>query len=311
MNNLIGGVWLLANKFLDDAGLVTINDDGIAKVANDVVKWKEAIYANRASRCAVWNFPKCIDPTDPKVTRKVFLYELIANSVNYCFWYGRHDIRPDGASSTKMYQLLDESFNRLEELKKAAAFSLCNELEIIINTFSGKLSMARFPLIDHRVKHLTELLNRSDLLSVIEISVSREDYNVDEWLDYLITSFPGYSKDLFLKRAFLFIMEMYRRCGIFGKEISKVPVPADYHIPKMLRWLGCTEYRDSLSFVVDNDILMAENCSTECEIRAATIVACKRIADLADCTCEEVDTYLFGMRHQCKDAFHLTITTNY
>lgn len=300
--NQINAVWSLANEFVDSAKLVTINDEAIGGVAKGIVRWKE-IGPRVFQGC-----PLCIKSGD---IRKIFLYELVANSVNYCFWYGRHDIRPNGANSTKMYNLLDESFNFLQVLKQSATFFLQDELEIIVNTFIDKLSRARFPLIDRRVEHLKEILNRSDLLSVIEISVQREDYDVDEWLDYIITSFPGYSKDLFLKRAFLFIMSMYRRCGIFGKEISKVLVPADYQIPKMLRWLGCIEYHDSLTFLVDNDLSIAEDCNTECEIRAATIVACKRIADIANCTCEEVDSYLYDKRHQCSDPFHLTVTANY
>ena len=309
--NLIDGVWSLSNKFMDKAKLVSFNNEGISKVAEDVVKWKLALYANRASTCAFWRYPKCIDPTDPKAIIKVFLYELIANSVNYCYWYGRHNIRPGGASATMMENLLCESFDKLEEMKKSATLDSRQELEIVIRTFIDKLSIARFPLIDERVKHLMELLNRSDLLSVIEISVQREDYSVDKWLEYLITSFPGYSKDLFLKRAFLFIMQMYRRCGVFKKEIGRIPVPADYQVPKVLRWLGCIEYRTELAWVVDDDVMIVEGCGVECEIRAFTIIVCKRIADLAGCTCEQVDTYLWNKRKQCDKAFHLCVTSNY
>ena len=312
--NQIDTVWSLANEFMNSAKLVAINDGMISSVVEDIVEWK-------GNGVRVFQgYPLCIKSGS---IRKVFLYELIANSVNYCFWYGKHNIRPNGADSEKMYNLLDESFIYLEEMKKTATFSHYQELEIIIGTFIDKLSKARFPLIDHRVRHLNEILNRSDLLSVIEISVQREDYSVDRWLDYLITSFPGYSKDLFLKRAFLFIMQMYRRCGIFEdkilnrsdllsvNEISKVLVPADYQVPKMLRWLGCIEYCDSLAFLVDNDLSIAEGTSAECEIRAATIIVCKRIADLAKCTCEEVDTYLYGRRNRIIAPFPLTVTTNY
>lgn len=300
--NPIETVWSLANTFVDSAKLVTISDGEISNAAKAVMDWKES------GPRVFQGYPLCIKSGHP---RRILLYELIANSVNYCFWYGRYDIRPDRAGSTKMYQLLDESFNKLEELKKTATFDGQDEKEIIINTFIEKLSRARFPLIDHRVRHLNEILNRSDLLSVIDIEVQRNSYNTEDWLDYLITSFPGYSKDLFLKRAFLFIMQMYRRCGIFEKEVSKVLVPADYHIPKMLRWLGCIEYNNSLSQHVDGGFSIPEDCNADCEIRAATIVACKRIADLADCTCEEVDTYLFGRRNWCTAPFHLTVTTNY
>lgn len=311
MSDIIAGVWSLANEFVDSAKLVSINDEVISKVAKDVVRWKEVLYANKASRCALWNFPKCIDPVDSKAIQKMFLFELIANSVNYCYWYGRYDIRPNGASSTKMESLLGESFDELEEMKKIAMFSLCNELEIVITAFISKLSMARFPLIDKRVGHLMELLNSSDLLSVIRTSVQKEDYSVDKWLEYIVRSFPGYSKDLFLKRAFLFIMQMYRRCGIFEKEIGRILAPADYQVPRVLRWLGCIEYKYPLDFTVDMNLLLAENCQTECEIRAFTIIVCKKIADLASCTCEQVDSYLWSKRKQCDKAFHLCVTSNY
>ena len=295
-------VWSLATAFVNNAKLVTINDAKISEVAKDIVEWKES------GPRIFQGYPLCIPSGS---IRKLFLYELIANSVNYCYWYGKHDIRPNGANSTKMYNLLDESFDYLNQMKKTASFHPHSELEIIINTFIDGLSKARFPLIDRRVEHLNELLNRSDLLSVIEISVSRKDYSVENWLDYIITSFPGYSKDLFLKRAFLFIMQMYRRCGIFEKEIGRVLVPADYQIPKMLRWLGCIEYHDSLAYIVDQNVLIAEDGMEECEIRAATIVACKKIADLAGCSCEEVDQYLWSQRHICTEPFHLCRTSNY
>ena len=303
--NQIDTVWTLATAFVNNAKLVTISDAKISEVAKDIVEWKQDCDPPS------WNFPKGIKSTDLRPFQKLFLYELIANSVNYCYWYGRHYIRHNGASSTKMYGLLDKSFDHLERMKESASFHPHSELEIIINTFIDGLSKARFPLIDRRVEHLNELLNRSDLLSVIEISVSRKDYSVENWLDYIITSFPGYSKDLFLKRAFLFIMQMYRRCGIFEKEISKVFVPADYQVPKMLRWLGCIEYSSELAWIVDGNMLMIEDCSMECEIRAATIVTCKRIADLAECTCEEVDNYLWSQRHICTEPFHLCRTSNY
>jgi len=305
MNNIAESVWSLANEFVGSAKLVTINDGMIDFTAGSVARWH-----NKNSGILL-PYPSCIAPDDPDAVKKLFLYELIANSVNYCYWYGRYDIRPLGANSTKMSSLLDESFVVLEEMKKTEMFHPDHELEIIIETFISKLSMERFPLIDYRVTHLKEILNRSDLLSVIDTSVQRKDYSVDEWLEYIITSFPGYSKDLFLKRAFLFIMQMYRRCGIFEKEISKILVPADYQVPRVLRELGCIEYRNPLAFTVDNNLLMAEGCQAECEIRAATIVACRRIADIANCTCEEVDTYLWSKRNECKKPFHLCITSNY
>jgi len=305
-NNLIDNVWSLANEFVNAAKLVTIDFRKVDDITKSIVEWRKT-----RKPWTPW-FPTCINESDPNATAKLFLYELIANSVNYCYWYGRYNVRPGGADAAKMYNLLDECFDELEEMKKTASFHPHHELEIVIGSFITKLSRERFPLIDHRVMHLKEILGKPDLLSVIELSSKKkEDCSIDEWLEYIVTSFPGYSKDLFLKRAFLFIMQMHRRAGIFGKEIDKVLVPADYQVPKMLRWLGCIEYHPFLANIVDNNLLLAEGSRLECEIRAATIVACKRLAELAECNCEEVDTYLWSKRKLCDVPFHLVVTSNY
>ena len=36
----------------------------------------------------------------------IILCEIIASSINYCYWYGSSKVRPLGSSSTKMYDLL-------------------------------------------------------------------------------------------------------------------------------------------------------------------------------------------------------------
>jgi len=113
MNNIIDTVWSLANEFVDSAKLVTINSEKVTETAANIAEWK------KGGVRVFQGYPLCIRSGG---IGKTFLYELIANSVNYCFWYGRHDIRPNEASSTKMYSLLDESFDYLEELKKTSKY---------------------------------------------------------------------------------------------------------------------------------------------------------------------------------------------
>ncbi len=302
--NQIDTVFQLAEEFVQNSKVVTINTEklrSLAAVIEASVNWH-----------VDYPLPDGIslkDAPPDEHLKKMFLYELIANSVNYCFWYGRHDIRPNGASSTKMYALLDESFLHLEQEKKTRVMDSEQELELIIRSFIGKLCRARFPMMDHRVRHLNELLDRPEFIYKIDETVEKKTYDADAWIDYLITTFPGYGADMFLKRTFLFIIQMYRRCGLF--DTSRILVPADYHIPKMLRWLGCITYNDDLSYAVDTCIPILAGSFVECEIRAATIWVCNRIAELTGCTCEEVDTYLFAQRHSCTDPFHLTVTTDY
>lgn len=306
--NLIDSVWRLTNSFLVEPKFIKINNKMIEYQAEMIVESTCDPICNLEEG----SLPSCINGmTGQSAIKRLFLYEIIANSVNYCYWYGRYDIRSNNVNCEKMYNLLDESFAVLDDQLQTYQMDFGFALEIVIRAFINRLSMERFPLLDFRVQHLKEILNRGDLSSVIEIAVQRNHYSVEEWLKYLVTSFPGYGKDLFLKRAMLFIMQMYRRIGLFGEEIDKVLVPADYQIPKMLRWLGCIKYSESLAFCVDNNISLVETGQSECELRAATIYICKRLADLSGCTCEDVDTYLFSRRNDCKDPFHLVVTTNY
>jgi len=303
--NLIDGVWSLADQFMENPRYVCIDENATAIVAERVVE-----HLNHEQVGDFW-YPKCIDSSHPRARYELFLYEIIANSVNYCYWYGKHNIRPNGSNSTKMYGLLDESFGVLNDLKEMGAYSRQHELEIIIDQFKGNLTEERFPLLDYRIQHLNEVATRRDLTSHIDNCLQAKCLGVKSWLEYLVMAFPGYGKDLFLKRAFLFIIQMYRRLGLFAEEIHKIPVPADYQIPKMLRALRCIDYSHLLDSMIEDGRLIPEGSRMECEIRAATIVVCKKIADQVGCSCADVDTYLFANRKKCTDPFHLTITTNY
>lgn len=312
--NLIQDVWTLANQFMDSPRYVTIHEKNIVIVAERIKKHYGPL--NSAPR---WGYPYCIDPAHPRALHDLFLYEIIGNSVNYCYWYGKYNIRPNGSDSTKLYKLLDDSFGVLNGLRDMSEYNPQHELEIVIDQFVGNLTEERFPLLDQRILHLNELVTRRGLASHIDDCLQGGRFSVRSWLEYLVMAFPGYGKDLFLKRAFLFIIQMYRRIGLFADGIHGIPVPADYQIPKMLRMLGCIEYirppslslHRNLGRVVDEGELIPEGSLMECEIRAATIVVCKKIADLAGCSCADVDTYLFAKRQECKEPFHLTITTNY
>jgi len=117
--------------------------------------------------------------------------------------------------------------------------------------------------------------------------------------------------DIFLKRASLFFMMLHRSMGWFKNDIHKLPIPSDYQIPKMLEWLGCIRYYGSLKNDIKEGKLIPEGSLMECEIRAASIIACKKIADRAGCSPNDVDNYLWLNRKDCNNPFHLTITTNY
>ena len=90
-----------------------------------------------------------------------------------------------------------------------------------------------------------------------------------------------------------------------------MPVPADYQIPKMLEGMGCINYNYILSEKIQNGELIPAGSIEECEIRAATMLAGKRLAELSGKTMCDIDTYLWLKRKEVDKPFHLTITTNY
>jgi len=316
MSTILESVWDLAGQFMTDPKFVFINGEKVKEVAKDISHW------SNANQNPYLGYPKCIGEHDPYKIEKLVLYELIANSVNYCYWYGRSDIRPNEASATKMYELLDASFREVlkDEIEALSYPGVYLDLQSIKNLitkdFAKRLVIERFPGLSQRAAHLKEIKNLNfykTFLPLIERYKNGKGCGeIEEWIEILVQNAPGFAADPFLKRAILFVMQLYRGTGFFGVEqIKKLPVPADYQIPKMLRHLGCIVYIDPLNSCVKKEVLILEGSQMECEIRAATIVACSIIAEEAKCTCEVVDTYLWSKRNECKDPFHLTVTNSY
>lgn len=251
-------------------------------------------------------------------------YELMAGSVNYQYWYGSSSIRPNGSSSVLMYSLLDQSF---EETNKALRNLLRSDsiidMTIVSDIFKKKMIKSRFPLIEQRCKHIDELFEwryyegypyafrTANSFAEDLAKESKDEIDIEKWLSRLITTFPGFSSDIFLKRASLFFMQLYRKAGWFKNQIHKLPIPADYQIPKMLKKFGCIKYNDLLLYKVENSELIPAGSLMECEIRAASIWACKFIAEKAGYSGSDIDYYLWLKRKECVDNFHLTITTDY
>ena len=236
--------------------------------------------------------------SDPKEVTKVIYLELVGNAINYCYWYGRHDIRPSGSSSRLMYKLLVESFDRFGVFSK-----------LLIDNYISKLVEHRFPLLEDRVRHLYEIVDGQGNKFVRMISSSREHIGV--LFETLSKWFPGYGSDIFLKRVSLFFIQLNRNFGWYEQDIYSLPIPADYQIPKMLRYYKCIVYSDKLQDKIDNHELIPKHSLMECEIRAATVLVSKRLSELTGWSVSDVDSWFWLRRNECKDPFHLTITTDY
>lgn len=229
--------------------------------------------------------------------------ELIASSINYCYWYSTPDCRINNVSSTKMYEDVESIFEGVEN----QTLNLKNRIRELVEL----LSYHRFPLIEERKRHLFELMegNKAEVFAAM---VHDKALSPNELFDMMIKMFQGFSSDTFLKRASLFFIQLYRKFGWYEDDLmTTLHVPADYQVPKILRHFNCITYSDKLAKKIDDMVLIKKHSLEETQIRAATIVACTKLQYSTGWTIADVDTYLWTKRKLTDKPFHMTITTDY
>jgi len=289
--NLVENVYEIAESFMKNSSEVKMNQEKIEEMANGMLSTGS------------------IDFPIPHVEDvfKAVLLELIAASINYCYWYGKSSVRPNGAGSTFMYEHLSNAFFDYVG-ENTELFNAC------ITRFINLLIINRFPLIEERIWHLNQLRRAGESFAKNIVAEAENDIdNINDVMIVLISVFPGFASDMFLKRASLFFIQLNRRFGWYKDAVRKLHVPADYQVPKMLEYFGCITYSKSLKQTIESNKLIAKNSIEECEIRAATIMTVKKLCDITGWGVPEVDGYFFLRRNEFKltGPFHLTITTDY
>jgi hypothetical protein len=292
--NLVENVYELSESFMNKAQYVTLDNNRIYEVAQ-VIK-----------EDGIQEFPI---PKIPKIIKGIVL-ELVAGSINYCYWYGRSDVRPNGANSTLMYETAMNAFYDFSEFDDNS-FSQC------IDRLCRMLSSSRFPLLEERINHLKQLIPHAlDFCNEIGDSYFfgtgiKEERRIEYFFNKLIELFPGYASDMFLKRASLFFLQLNRRFGIMKDELLFLHVPSDYQVPKMLEHYGCIQYNNKLKTIINSNQLIPKHSLPECEIRSATILAIKKLCEITEHNVSQIDSFFFLNRHSSDNKFHLTITTDY
>lgn len=261
--------------------------------------------ANRMESVGVSKFPNELNIEEVDLDKEIKL-ELLATSINYCYWYGKSDIRPNNSSSSLMYELLAQAYTECEEVPYQG-------FEEVVYRYISLLSEYRFPLLEERKRHLYEVINNWEtfIYMVIRDDIIPEEKKLSVLFDILVKTFPGFGADIFLKRASLFFMQLNRKFGWYENDINKLPVPADYQVPKMLEFYEAIVYSEKLSRMIMEGELIPKGSLMECEIRSATIIACKIISDLIGWNSQQIDSWLWLRRKECDRPFHLTITTDY
>lgn len=254
-----------------DRQIETMKRDGVPKFFEDIDGYKTGIY-------------------------KEILKELVASSINYCYWYGVSDLRPNNVSSTAMYDCLEYAFRQ--------STGTDMRFKSVIDTMIEVLSVNRFPMLEERKRHLLELLEDGK-----GESFARAVANKQADIDIMCRFFSGFAGDIFLKRASLFFIQIYRKFGWFKDMI--LPVPADYQVPKILRHFGCLKYAPILEEDIYEGKLIPKNSLEEIQIRAATIKVCEAMRKELGWHIGDVDTYLWTRRKEVDMPFHCTYTTDY
>jgi len=274
---------------------VELNHDRIDEIANDMKLLKEppSLQTPEASAGKSYHTGIYLE----------ILKELVTSSINYCYWYGANDIKPMGVSSTTMY----DDVNKI--LNKANNRSL--NFEWRISKLVDLLAIHRYPLLEERKRHLFDLCqNRKAETFATKIYENHDTYE-EKLFDEMVEKFHGFSSDMFLSRTSLFFIQLHRRYGWFKGLMSKLFVPADYHVPKILRHFKCIEYLDILPKKVFDQQLIPKHSLEEHQIRAATIKVCDILKTATGWNTSDVDGYFHTKRKWSGEPHHLTITTDY
>lgn len=233
-------------------------------------------------------------------TAHTILMELYANSVNYCFWYGKYDFRPMCGDSGSMYDIVYDSVKNNFEGVVDMDF---------VNSIIDRIVMDRYPLVEERIRHIMEVSMSTQ--EFVMFVIMNRDNDARIVLHELVRRFPGYAADMFLKRAFLFCYQLNRKLGWFNDSIDELPVPADYQVPKMLEHFKCLSYSKKLVDKIQSHTMIARSSMEEISIRAGTVLVCDKLSELTKMTKSDIDSWLWLRRKECNSPFHLTITTDY
>lgn len=284
--NCIESVFDISEKFMEDPSYIYIDDNKIKEVAS---------LMNESS---IKKFdPAPHDLTKEEIKKECFL-QLLGGSINYCYWYGKHNVRPNDCGSGKMFDIINKA---------------SWEYDVYSDKFASYLQWCyvreRFPLLEERINHLNEVhLYGEDF---IDILLNDKKDEIIHLMEYMICLLPGYASDMFLKRASLFFLMLNRKFGWFEKDLHSLHIPADYQVPKMFHYFKCFRYDPILYKKIDRSELIGKGSLMECEIRAATILVAKKLCEITGWNVSDIDAWFWLRRRKCDRPFHLCVTTDY
>jgi hypothetical protein len=177
-------VFEISENFLKDSKYVKINDLQLLELSN---KMKLS--------------PVVIPILAPENLEGEIIRDILKNSINYCYWYGRSDIRPNNSCASKLGNIIDECFPDGYDYEKST------DLSTVFTKFLCRITEERFPLIEERSNHVKRILPyvKKLALQILKNKTLKQSF----W--EVICLSESYGADIFLKRACLLFIELYRK----------------------------------------------------------------------------------------------------
>lgn len=280
--------------------------NGVLEISEQIVKSPRYVLIND---CKMKNFEyfgtvnkiKDYDLSE-KEKYSIVAKALISSSINFCYWYGKPFEFNANNRSSSVHKILNSI---IPHETCYVSFSK------IVNDFYKQLVENRFSMLKERRKNLYNLAEKSNEINNFCSSIVYGVLKFDDIFPYLFNICPELADDLFMKRAFLFLHTINREAGLFAEDIGKVPIPADYQIPKVLLSLNILSYDEKLYDKIKNFELIPKQSLEEIEIRASSIIACKMLSEMTCYSMQEIDQILFSMRKNFDINHHMTLTTDY
>jgi hypothetical protein len=254
-----------------------------------------------------------IPPASP-LPLHTFLAELCFSAVNFCYWTGGCDRRPDGVSSADARRIIFAAFSLSPYPSPTECAEPQRSREELIRSIEiarDALTLSQFPLSRARGHLLDEV--RLNYNAAVELwrRCSTDDAVPDRDLDFLLSSFPGFARDPFAKRACLFFCLLERVYGRCHAMANAMPLPVDYQVPKVLHSAGALVYSSQLQAKIAEEVPIPSGSREEMEIRAAALVVVERLAARFDVSESVIDQWLWSARKRVPGKYHLTETTHY
>jgi len=218
---------------------------------------------------------------------------------------GNSSVRFDGIDSFWVMNTLDRVFEKNNIQKTIDIKSIKDDItEVLIDS--------NITLLDTRIQTVDEIFEKLDFEEY-----GKNYLNINQSIK-ILKKLVCFKRDIFFKKGLFAIMitsriipKLRQNNNEYNQDILSLPVPADYQIPKMLRFFGLIEFSDQLTNKIESNEKLIENSEEDLNIRAATIKACELIAKNNNVSVDDIDAYLFMKRKETDLKHHLCVTTNY